>query len=170
LRKYCNLKIFYIKIKLSYLFYFKSGTGGAVYLESQGTNSQIISNCSFTNCMCSNNGGAIYLQNQPINISNCTFNLNVALGGLGNDVYLSASVSYPLTYITTSCSDSEFPKLNVGSVDTSNLLPTCIEYTDVWLASSTHLLGGVDQSTYGLKLMIILFYFFLTSKKKINKC
>jgi hypothetical protein len=89
-----------------------------VYINTTSTNSQQISNSKFINCRAtSGSGGAIYLQSIPINISQCTFTTNIASSGLGNDIFLAASVSYPSHYIAASCSSSKTPTITTGTSD-----------------------------------------------------
>jgi hypothetical protein len=121
---------------------------------------QIISDCTFTNCTAVNEGGAIYIENQPINITNCVFSSNVGSNGLGNDIHVYNSVSYPSSYITSSCSDSQIPKISVNTTDESGLLPACVELQEAYISTSTNTPAGVDQDTYSLDILFFFVYLY----------
>jgi hypothetical protein len=88
----------------------------------------------------------VYIESIPINITFCTFTSNTAASGLGNDIYVLSSVTYPSDYTSDSCSTSEEPTVTVGTSDQSSLLGPCVNFSTAYLSSSSNFPAGVDSN------------------------
>jgi hypothetical protein len=128
-----------------------------MYANTTSTNLQHFSNCVFVNCTSSGDGAVFSLSSSPVNITYCNFTSNVANGGLGNDVYVSASVSYSVSFFAGSCSTSYSPKVTIGTSDQSTLLESCISQSGGFIASASNFPSGVDSN--GMVIFIIGYCF-----------
>jgi hypothetical protein len=79
-----------------------------------------------------------------INITKCTFINDYAYSGLGNDIYVDLEISYPSSLLSGSCSDSDTPKITILSQDNDELLPSCVVYTQAYIATDSNTPKGKD--------------------------